>query len=175
MATSMLIRGARILDPEPIAHDTILVRDERIEAVDSWAALSAASADGTLDLRPLTLVPGFVDTHVHITGSGRVTAPVDAWTEGPETQLLHAAANGLLALREGLTTVRDVGANNAVIFAYRDGTRGQVIDGPRVVASGAPLTRTGGHGHWWGLEADTSDEVRKATGARPRPAPTASR
>ena len=158
----MLIRAARILDPEPTPHDTILVRDGRIEAVGGWAELSPASVERTLDVRPLSLVPGFVDTHVHITGSGLPSAPVDAWTEPPETQLLHAASNGIRALQEGLTTVRDVGAGNAVIFAYRDGTRRRVIDGPRVLASGAPLTRTGGHGHWWGLEADTSDEVRKA-------------
>ena len=162
MATTMLIRGERILDPEPTAHDTILVRDGLIEAVDGWAALSPATVERVVDLRPLSLIPGFVDTHVHITGSGLVSAPVDMWTESPETHLLHAAANGLRALQEGLTTVRDVGAGNAVIFAYRDGTRRGVIPGPRVLACGGALTRTGGHGHWWGLEADTGDEVRKA-------------
>jgi imidazolonepropionase-like amidohydrolase len=121
-----------------------------------------AAVERTVDLRPLSLIPGFVDTHVHITGSGLPSAPVDMWTDSNETLLLRAAGNGLRALQEGLATVRDVGANNSVIFAYRDSAKRGILPGPRVVASGGALTRTGGHGHWWGLEADTSDEVRKA-------------
>ena len=162
MTGSLLIRAGRILDPDPSEGDAILVRGERIEAVDRWDALSAAPVERVLDLRPLSLAPGFVDTHVHITGSGLPSAPADISSDPNETLLLRAAANGLLALQEGLTTVRDLGARNDVILAYRDATSRGIIAGPRVLAAGAPLTRTGGHGHWWGLEADSDDEIRKA-------------
>jgi imidazolonepropionase-like amidohydrolase len=162
MSESLIVRGAGILDPDPASHDAIVIEGERIAAVGSWAQLSASGPDQTLDLRPLVLIPGFVDTHVHITGSGRPSAPADIASDSNEVQLLRAVSNGLAALREGLTTVRDLGARNDVIRAYRAATRDGIVDGPRVLAAGAPLTRTGGHGHWWGLEADTDDDIRKA-------------
>jgi imidazolonepropionase-like amidohydrolase len=158
----VLLRGARVYSPDPVPGDAVLVESGRIAAVDRWEVLAASEGADVVDLRPWSLVPGLVDTHVHITGSGGRTAPTDMLTDTNESQLLHAAANGLRALAEGVTTVRDCGARNDVIFAYRDAVKAGVIDGPRVIASGGALTRTGGHGHWWGLEADTDDEVRKA-------------
>ena len=81
--------------------------------------------------------------------------------DAPETLLLRAAENGRRALREGVTTLRDCGGRNDVVFAYRDAARRGIVEAPRVLVTGAPLTRTGGHGHWWGGEADTADEIRK--------------
>src|SRR5207253_6564235 len=79
-----------------------------------------------------------------------------------ETLLLCAAANAQRALEEGITTLRDCGAHNDVIFPFKAAANAGVLPSPRILAAGAPLTRTGGHGHWWGLEVDTPDEVRKA-------------
>jgi imidazolonepropionase-like amidohydrolase len=107
-------------------------------------------------------VPGFVDTHVHATGSGLRSAPADMRTDPAEVLLLRAAENGRRALAEGVTTIRDCGARNEVILAYRDAARRGEITAPRVLACGSPLTRTGGHGHWWGLEADSDDAIRTA-------------
>jgi imidazolonepropionase-like amidohydrolase len=160
-ADRTLIRVARIYTPDPTDADTVLVEAGRITAVATWPELGSAGDAAVLDLRPASLIPGLVDTHVHITGSASRTAPDDMRTEPPETLLLRAAENGRRALREGVTTVRDCGGRNDVVFAYRDAARRGIVEAPRVLVTGAPLTRTGGHGHWWGGEADTADEVRK--------------
>jgi imidazolonepropionase-like amidohydrolase len=160
-ADATLIRGSRVFSPDATEADTILVADGRIVATDAWAALSPADSAGVVDLRPLAIVPGFVDTHVHISGSGRRSAVEDRRSETDEVQLLRAAGNGFRTLREGVTTVRDCGARNDVIFAYRDAARRGYLAAPRVLASGSPLTRTGGHGSMWGGEVDTPDEVRR--------------
>jgi imidazolonepropionase-like amidohydrolase len=140
----------------------LAVADGRIRAIGARDELTAGMPDATVvDLGSLVLSPGFVDTHVHITGDGRPDTPVTIAQKSPLRLVLQAAANGLTALSEGVTTLRDVGARNDVIFPYRDAVAAGVIDGPRVLAAGAPLTRTGAHGHWWGLEADTDDEIRK--------------
>ena len=158
--SGVVLEGASVVG-NPGA-DAVAVADGRISAVGRRAELIAGRpADEILDLGDLVLSPGFIDTHVHITGDGTPQTPVTIGQHSRERLLLQAAANGLTALREGVTTLRDVGARNDVIFAYRDTVAAGVIDGPRVLAAGAPLTRTGAHGHWWGLEADTDDEIRK--------------
>jgi imidazolonepropionase-like amidohydrolase len=160
----LLVRAGRILDPEPVAADTLLVEDERIAATGAWTDFGDSPEDRAtvLDVRPFTLVPGFVDTHVHATGSGLRSAPSDMRSDSDQVLLMRAADNGRRALAEGVTTLRDCGARNEVIFAWRDAARRDVVVAPRVLACGSPLTRTGGHGHWWGMEADTPDEIRRA-------------
>lgn len=161
-AEAILVRADRIFDPEPVDADAVRIEDGRISAVGRWDALGAGSDARTLDFRPFSLAPGFVDTHVHASGSGARSAPADMRTDAPEMLLLRAADNGWRALREGVTTMRDCGARNEVIFAYRDAARRGLVRAPRVLACGSPLTRTGGHGHWWGMEADSPEEVRRA-------------
>lgn len=164
MTERTLVRAARIYDPAATDADALLIAGDRIAAVGRADEFGSAPDEGArvLDLRPYVLVPGFVDTHVHSTGSGLRSAPADMREDSTEVLLLRAADNGRRALAEGVTTMRDCGARNEVIFAYRDAARRGVVTAPRVRACGSPLTRTGGHGHWWGMEADTPDEVRRA-------------
>jgi imidazolonepropionase-like amidohydrolase len=155
-----LVRASRILAPEPTESDAVLIEGTRIAAVGRWLDLSSVQAS-VLDVRPLTVVPGLVDTHVHISGSGKRTAVDDRRTESDDIQLLRCAGNGYANLKEGVTTVRDCGARNQVVFTYRDAIRRGALDGPRVLATGSPLTRTGGHGSMWGGEVDTPEEARR--------------
>ena len=129
--------------------------------VGSAGELGETSGEQVIDVRPYEIAPGLVDTHVHITGSGRPTAPIERKVEPLEMHLLRAADNAARALQEGLTTVRDCGARNDAIFPFRRAIEAGALRAPRLLTSGSPLTRTGGHGHWWGGEADTRDEVRK--------------
>jgi imidazolonepropionase-like amidohydrolase len=101
-----------------------------------------------------------------MTGNGSHTAPVDMARDSREVLLLQAAENAHRALAEGITTMRDCGARNDVIFPFRDAARRGTVTAPNILACGAALTRTGGHGHWWGLEADSDDEVRKCVRAQ---------
>jgi imidazolonepropionase-like amidohydrolase len=164
MSTRLLLLGGAVFDPAPTDADAILVVDGRIEAVDRAAAFGSPDDPDRrlIDLRPAALVPGFVDTHVHATGSGSRSAPADMRSEPDEVLLLRAVENGRRALAEGVTTLRDCGARNDVILAFRDAARRGTVTAPRVLACGSPLTRTGGHGHWWGMEADADDAVRTA-------------
>jgi imidazolonepropionase-like amidohydrolase len=160
----LLVQAGRILDPSPTEADTILVEGDRIAAVGRAEEFGGAGDPDrqVLDLRPATLVPGLVDTHVHATGSGLRSAPADMRTDPDEVLLMRAVENGRRALAEGVTTLRDCGARNEVILAYRDAARRGVVTAPRVLACGSPLTRTAGHGHWWGMEADSEDVARTA-------------
>ena len=158
-----LLRAGHVVTQDGAAADTVATDGDRITAVGSYDDLAAGAAGAELiDLPGMVLSPGFIDTHVHITGNGTVTAPVEIQQATPETLLLRAAGNAQTALAEGVTTVRDLGAPNSVIVPFRDAAAAGLFPSPHVLVAGAPLTRTGGHGCWWGIEADTADEIRTA-------------
>lgn len=158
MNNTMLVRASGVRQPEPTDHDAVLVQGDRIADIGTAADLAGSDVE-VVDVRPFTIIPGLIDTHVHITGSGTREATELRKIEPLEMHLLRAAGNAAKALQEGVTTVRDCGARNDAIFPFRDAVRRGALDSPRILTSGSPLTRTGGHGHWWGGEADTRDEV----------------
>ena len=171
-----LLKANGVVTPDAANADAIMTDGSRIVQVGTFDELAAAVPEAVvLELTGLFLAPGFIDTHVHITGNGTVSAPIEIQKASPETLLLRAAGNAQTALAEGVTTVRDLGAPNSVILPFRDAAAAGLFPAPRVLVAGAPLTRTGGHGHWWGLEADTADEIKIAVRRQSRPAWTHSR
>jgi len=155
--------GARLLDgrsPEALA-DGVLVTDEagRIVAAGpaaSTAATSPKDAD-RIDLTGLTLLPGIVDCHVHL--SLRLE-PVAEQTQRSATDLVvRALQTGRDFLEAGVTTVRDAGYTpSGIKRAFASGA----FPGPRTQVSCTPLSQTGGHGDGWTpsgaiLETEVSD------------------
>lgn len=118
-----------------------------------------APAEQTIDLGDVSLLPGLIEAHTHIPCPPRVDA-FDIISEEPAQRgLLRAAAAVGTALRSGVTTMRDLGARNDVVFAIREAIADGVIPGPRLLAAGAPITRTRDHCWFWGGEADSPEEV----------------
>ena len=60
-----------------------------------------------------------------------------------------------------MTTLQDLGSRGRVVLDLRDAVNAGLICGPRILASGPPITISGGHMHYLGGEADTADEVRR--------------
>ncbi|MBT2498040.1 amidohydrolase family protein [Agromyces sp. ISL-38] len=113
-------------------------RDGRIVAIDPAAAGSASG---------LSVIPGLIDTHVHLIGyAGDGHADFLTWplTTRPEEQTLHGLAHAQRALRAGVTTVRDLAADD-VQFSLRRALDAGLVEGPRVLAHGM-VSMTGGHG-----------------------------
>ncbi len=119
-----------------------------------------------LDYGAATLLPGLIDSHVHLAfDAGPDHSSVRAVLEREEQRgLLPARAlrNAQLALAAGVTTVRDCGARGLVALRLRDAIAEGLATGPRVLACGMPITTTGGHLHYCGLRADSESDVRKA-------------
>ncbi|HET9014165.1 MAG TPA: amidohydrolase family protein [Thermomicrobiaceae bacterium] len=120
------------------------------------------AGDGALDLSEYTVLPGLINMHAHTILPGDGT-DFGAWMELPdELLLLQAQANGLAALRSGVTTIRDCGGKGTLMFRLRDAIRAGITEGPRFVLSGRPLTITGGHCRYFGGEVDGVDGMRLA-------------
>ena len=115
-----------------------------------------------IDLGDVTLMPGLIDVHVHLTFSATETVVEDYLADSTEMHLMRAVENARRALFAGITTVRECGGRNAEVFALREASQRGIILAPRIIAAGASITTTGGHCWFFGLEADNEDDLRRA-------------
>ena len=149
------------------ASEGMAVRIEgaRISAVGPAAELAAPDgvAGEVLDFPTGTLLPGLIDCHTHTNMPGDGRRGEDVHREDDDyIRLLRSAHNVERALETGVTTVCDCGGWNETTFRLKEGIRQGIVRGPRVLASGRPITTTGGHCWFMGSEADGVDGVQKA-------------
>ena len=126
------------------------------------ASLSTNGADRkTLEFAEGTLLAGMFDIHTHtnMPGDGRTGEQVNK-DDNDEIRLLRSARNAAAAIASGVTTMCDCGSWNRNGFALKEGLAEGIVEGPRVLVSGPPLTVTGGHLWYMGGEADGIDAVR---------------
>ena len=126
------------------------------------ASLSTNGADREiLEFTQGTLLAGMFDIHTHtnMPGDGRTGEQVNK-DDNDEIRLLRSAQNAAAAIASGVTTMCDCGSWNRNGFALKEGLAEGIVEGPRVLVSGPPLTVTGGHLWYMGGEADGMDAVR---------------
>lgn len=164
MVKEYKIRAGRLIDGtgrETLIDQLIHITDGRIQAITSW---QDAEINGEfLDLGKMTLLPGFIDTHLHL--SLDPTNPEGYYDpeQDPYEIILRTVGNAQAALRAGVTTVGDCGAQNEIIFPVRQAIEDGVVVGPRVLTSGNPIVPAGGHGaDRLGRIACDIDEIRVA-------------
>src|SRR6266480_4265075 len=160
-----VIRVGRLIDGTGVAvqPDRALYVDEG-RIVDVGRGSEIPSDADVVDLTSLSVLPGLIDCHVHLVFSRGMSALGDVMAEDDQQLLLRGVAAARQALGAGITTVRDLGGRGGVTFRLRDAIDKDLIAGPRVLAAGSPITITGGHCHFLGLEADGEAGVR--VGAR---------
>lgn len=113
-----------------------------------------------VDWSGYTVIPGLIDAHDHPDIDlgdevAQATAP-QAWAT------LVAVRNLKTILGSGITTLRWTGARDRIDIVFRRAVAEGLVAGPRLLASGKLVARTGGHGWFWGHEADGPDAVRRA-------------
>jgi len=163
MSVERWITNATLIDGlgnPPIEHGAIAIVDGQISAVgDSLAPPPGADV---LDAGGRSIVPGFTNLHSHLIRRKRADDPPKMSTVA---EVVRGVRNAREALGQGITTVRELGARDHLDIELRDLIDQGGVPGPRIFASGRPITRTGGHNHEFSREADGPDEVRKAVRA----------
>src|SRR5262245_50495599 len=163
----LLITADRLFDSTGAAtllRPVVRVSGDRIDAVEGSLLNPATCSGQRVDFPGCTILPGLIDTHVHLVMSALSTneAIIEQVGRARDEQLTaRALANARAALAAGLTTVRDCGGKGRIAQEVRDRIRRGDADGPDVLSCGMPITTTLGHCHWLGLVADTHDEVRR--------------
>ena len=166
--TTVVYAGRVITDASKpaLGPSTVVVTDDRITSIAPGRAEAPAGAE-IVDLGDKTLLPGLIDLHVHLTGDPGGDYRSEA-VDPDEWGVVVGAKNARLTLRAGFTTVREAGSAQYTAFALRRGTAEGMIEGPRIVAAGPPLSIIGGHGDVTGFREDIHavlDQGYTCTGA----------
>jgi imidazolonepropionase-like amidohydrolase len=139
-------------------HGVVVVRGERIVAAGGDEQRFPGSRH--LDFPGCTILPGLVDSHVHLTFSAGPVPLEQLQVDSDARLLLRGVANARAALQAGVTTLRDLGSRGRVTAELRDAIAGGIVPGPRVLVCGRPITCPGGHCHFLGGVAQGVDAVR---------------
>ena len=148
-------------DGRLIENATVLVEDGTILKV-VQNSLHIPKDNQKISLEGRTLLPGFIDAHIHICMDGSPDPMTACLSEPPTITALKAAESARRTLMAGITTVRDMGGNGGIDFGLRQAIDSGLIPGPRMLVSGRLICMTGGHGWQVGREANGPDEVRQA-------------
>src|SRR5258705_134877 len=143
----IVIAASAVLDGKGhVLHDTrIVIEGSKIVALDP----KAAPVD--YDLRGLTLLPGWIDAHVHITWSFGKDGKNAGSAGTTQDDAYKAASNAWLTLMAGFTTVQSVGSPNDI--PLRDAISKGILPGPRILTAAEPLQGLG-------EQTGTPDEIR---------------
>lgn len=145
---TVVVTAARMLDVQKGAIEsdaTVVVTDGRITAVSVRGGAAAIPADAKrIDLGDVTLVPGLIDMHVHLTSNPKY----GGYTGLQFTDsfwIAQGAGNARRTLKAGFTTVRNVGSDNYADVGLKQAIDEGWISGPRIVPAAYALGASGGH------------------------------
>lgn len=171
MSGCLIIEPAGYLDAgsaEIVRGKKIVVREGRIAAVATERSVREAVGNDdsmTLALPDLIVLPGLVNTHVHLEFSAGEDARLDYLADSPQMRLFRSLKHAEQLLASGVTTARDCGSSWGAIELGNPRLR-EIAAIPRLLMCGPPLTVTGGHLHFMEGEADTIDEIVKGVRSR---------
>jgi imidazolonepropionase-like amidohydrolase len=175
-----VLKAARMFDgrsDRTIPNAVVVVEGSKIREAGSGLPVPAGAA--VVELGDATLLPGFIDSHMHLTfeaGDNYVADFFDDLRRTIPERALMSGNNARRLLEAGFTTVRDVGAYDDEDVGLRNAIAKGYVPGPRMLVSRYPIGATGGHcdrtgfppntfGPDWGPEkgkAAGADQVRQA-------------
>jgi imidazolonepropionase-like amidohydrolase len=142
------IMAGRLVDVNAqrvLTDQIIVVEDDRIVSVSPAAATTLPAGTPTIDLSGKTVLPGLIDTHVHLTSDPTVSY-LDSYHITPARAGVFGAMNARRMLLAGFTVARNLSSEAYADVALRDGVDRGDVAGPRIFAAGGMISMTGGHG-----------------------------
>jgi len=144
-----VLKAARVFtstSERPLVPGMVVVEGDHIKQVGQNLAVPPGAR--IIDLGDATLLPGFIDAHVHM-----AMEMSDDWYRDfyqgalrfPAEQALYAAKYARLTLEAGFTTVRDLGSQDYVSLGLRNAINAGVAVGPRMMIANHGIGSTGGH------------------------------
>src|SRR3974390_1947733 len=122
----------------------MFVVGDSIQSIGSTACIQTQPDDVVVDRRAMTVLPGLIDGHTHLT----MVPDFDPYRELTSTdakEAINGVVNARTTLLAGFTSVRNVGASGYTDVDLRDAINAGQIDGPHMLVSGPALGITGGH------------------------------
>jgi imidazolonepropionase-like amidohydrolase len=155
---TMVIRAARLIDGRggpPVGPAALVIAGRKIVYAGPADGAPTATDAPVVDLPGATLLPGLIDMHVHPTyfweepdAATYTYEPEASLVYSPATIALLAARNLRDALRSGVTTARDTGSVDQVMFDVKRAVHRGWISGPKLYVAGRLVVPTAGHVHY---------------------------
>ena len=130
---------------------TIVIEGNKILEINKGYQTGSAN-DKVLDMKTMTVMPGFIDSHVHLSGETSKNRYTEHFTLNEDDFAFRSVNYAERTLMAGFTTVRDLGGETAL--ALRNAINQGYLRGPRILAAGKSIATTGGH-------ADPSNGVNR--------------
>ena len=146
-SAATLIHAGRLVDgvsAAPRERVTIVVEGDRIQGIEGGFR-APGSGDEVVDLAEATVLPGFMDMHVHLTSEYSRTSEIDSIKKGEADRAYDSTVFAERTLMAGFTTVRNLGDQWNVSIALRRAIEAGKVPGPRVYTSGRSIGTRGGH------------------------------
>lgn len=144
-----------------LTEQTVVISGAKIIQVEKGYTY-AKEGQRSIDLKDKTVMPGFIDMHVHIEGETNPKQYLETFTKNEADIAFTAAEIGKRTLLAGFTTVRDLGGTG-VNVSLRNAINAGTIDGPRIFTAEKTIGTTGGH-------ADPTNGFKKTIMGNPGPA-----
>jgi imidazolonepropionase-like amidohydrolase len=175
----VVLRAARMFDGTGAAlvrNAAVVVTGDRITAAGPAASIAVPAGARVVDLGDATLLPGFIDAHVHIAGRSLADPRADGsgTRDLPAYLAVRGVDNARRTLMAGFTAIRTAGSGEFADVALKQAIDEGVVAGPRIQPAAHAFGITGGHCDENGMRpgvnehdyrdgtADGPDEVRKA-------------
>ena len=145
----IVLKAARVFtstSDRPLAPGMVIVEGDHIKQVGQ--NLTPPPGAVVIDLGDATLLPGFIDAHVHMAmelGENYYLDFYQGILRFPAEQALYAAHYARLTVEAGFTTVRDLGAQDFVALGLRNAINAGIAEGPRMMIANHGIGSTGGH------------------------------
>jgi len=146
-AKRTLIKAGHVLDVKTgklADAQTIVVVGDTIQSIAPTASVASEPGDTVIELGRMTVLPGLIDVHTHLT----MNTDFDPYRELTTTdakEAINGVVNARTTLMAGFTSVRNVGASGYTDIDLRDAINAGQVPGPHMLVSGPALGITGGH------------------------------
>jgi imidazolonepropionase-like amidohydrolase len=142
-----LIRAGHVLDVKTgklSDTQTIVVVGDSIQSIAPTASVTAEPGDAVVDLGGMTVMPGLIDAHTHVTMNTEFD-PYRELTSTDAKEAINGVVNARTTLMAGFTSIRNVGASDYTDVDLRDAINSGQVAGPHMLVSGPAMGITGGH------------------------------
>jgi imidazolonepropionase-like amidohydrolase len=160
----ILFENCRIIDGKGglIPQGFVVIEGNRINTVSPAKGKPQPKADQTIDLQGRSLLPGIIDSHVHLSLDGGPDSMAAYFRDGDFITAFKTQKHAYQTLLAGITTVRDLGSPKDITIHLRNAVNAGIVPGPRIFSCGKSIAMTGGHGWPMSREADGEADMRKA-------------
>ncbi|WP_369061259.1 amidohydrolase family protein [Caulobacter sp. 73W] len=159
-AAPVYVQAGRLLaDPatgKVETNKTVVIDNGRVVRIED----GFTGQGNVVDLKDSFVLPGLIDSHVHLTSEQGPSSRMDEVTQSSAEQAMVGARYAKRTLKAGFTTVADLGGDNEAIFALRKATANGDVAGPRIIAAGSAVSVHGGHGDTNGFREDVMHVLR---------------